>query len=128
MYCICGKIVEGKTNSCASHNREQRKGFFVPKKKVAIRRTSAKRQQQINEYKKVRDQFLQGKSCARCGRKHDPPRFELSVHHKKGKIDELLTDVRWFLAVCVFPCHGFLESHPNISKAKGWSLDRLHAN
>lgn len=48
----------------------------------------------------------------------------LQVHHRRGRIGDLMWDKRYFLAVC-HNCHRYLEDHPEQAKANGWSLSRL---
>jgi hypothetical protein len=45
------------------------------------------------------------------------------IHHKKGRIGDLLTDPTHFLAVC-HQCHVYIENNPIEAKEKGWSLTR----
>ena len=46
------------------------------------------------------------------------------VHHKKGRIGELLLDTRYFLAT-EDNCHKYIEEHPDFAKEQGFSLSRL---
>jgi hypothetical protein len=46
------------------------------------------------------------------------------IHHKAGRIGELLIDTKLFLAVC-FSCHRFIEDNPEEAKKKGFSISRL---
>ena len=46
------------------------------------------------------------------------------VHHKKGRIGKLLTDIRYFLGVCR-ECHNKIELNPTWAKENGYSLNRL---
>lgn len=48
----------------------------------------------------------------------------IEVHHKRGRVGTLLTDKRYFLAVCTI-CHRYLEDHPEFAVSNGWSLSRL---
>lgn len=86
-----------------------------------IRKLSTKRAQQNREYIKVRYLFLIENPICQiegCGCE------ATEVHHKKGRIGKLLTDVRYFLAVCRSH-HNYIELHPEESKEKGYSLSRL---
>lgn len=72
-------------------------------------------------YKVLRDDFLKDHFiCEVCFK--NPA---TDVHHKKGRLGELLTLVRYFLAVCR-NCHTWIESHPKEAKDKGYSLSRLN--
>ncbi len=46
------------------------------------------------------------------------------IHHKKGRIGDLLNDTKYFLAVCQTD-HDYIERHPIWAKEKGYSLNRL---
>lgn len=46
------------------------------------------------------------------------------IHHKKGRIGELLTDERYFLALCR-SCHNYIELNPSFAKEKSFSIVRL---
>lgn len=86
-----------------------------------IRRRSKKRAKQEREYAKLRKEYLdehvicEVKGCLQISEE---------IHHKKGRIGELLTDVKYFLAVCN-PHHRYIESHPVEAKEHGYSLSRL---
>jgi hypothetical protein len=45
------------------------------------------------------------------------------IHHKKGRIGELLLDERYWMSVC-HKCHDYIEKHPEWAKEKGYSLNR----
>lgn len=84
-----------------------------------IRRRSKKRAAQEREYKKVHDEYLsEHEQCEVCGWGAN-----LQIHHKKGRINTLLTDKRYFLAVC-HTCHQKIELFPQWAKEKGYSLSR----
>ena len=46
------------------------------------------------------------------------------VHHKKGRIGKLLTEISYFLGVCR-ECHSKIELEPIWAKENGYSLNRL---
>lgn len=86
-----------------------------------IKKDSIKRKTQKYEYLRVRKQFLESiifcqvKSCKGLA---------TEVHHKKGRIGKLLTDMRHFLGVCR-ECHNKIELNPIWAKENGYSLNRL---
>lgn len=86
-----------------------------------IRRRSKKRAKQEREYGIIRALFLDQNPICQVKNCRGPSQ---EVHHKKGRIGELLTDVRYFLAVCN-PHHRYIENHPIEAKAHGYSLSRL---
>jgi hypothetical protein len=86
-----------------------------PKK---IKPRSDKRAKEEKEYHTLCEVFLRGKICPVTGE----PATE--VHHKKGRIGKLLTDVRFFLGVSR-KGHKKIEENPEWAKEMGYSLDRL---
>ena len=71
-------------------------------------------------YKILRDDFLKDHFvCEVCFK--NPA---TDVHHKKGRLGELLTLVRYFLAVCR-SCHTKIETNPKWAKENGYSESRL---
>ena len=98
----------------------QRKTYLKRGKRP--RRLSKKREIQVKEYHdQVKPAYLAAHPVCEvegCGRK------SVEVHHKKGKIGNLINDTRFFLATCR-PDHEFIEEHPIWAKEKGYSLNRL---
>jgi hypothetical protein len=88
---------------------------------TSIRPRSKKRAAQERKYIKLRDWYLEENPICEVKGCHS---HSVDVHHKKGRIGELLTDFRYFLAVCR-PHHNYIEHHPEESKAHGYSLSRL---
>lgn len=86
-----------------------------------MRNRSVKRAKQEREYSAIRVQFLYDYPVCQV-----PGCYMTShqVHHKKGRIGDLLTDVRYFLAVC-WGCHKQIEENPKWAKENGYSLSRL---
>lgn len=89
----------------------------VPRTKIAAR--SKKRAQQETSYRKLRLAFLDGAVCAVCRRTD-----RLTVHHKRGRIGELLCAVEHWLALCV-PCHQWVTEHPVEAIERGLSESRF---
>lgn len=88
-----------------------------------IRNRSLKRAKQEREYLKLNREYLEEHpycevSWMCCGL------LATEIHHKKGREVDLLTNVRYFLAVCRM-CHQYIELHPIEAKEKGFSLSRL---
>jgi len=46
------------------------------------------------------------------------------VHHKAGRVGDLLLDVTYWLAACR-ACHDWIERHPKEAKVIGFSLTRI---
>jgi len=107
------------------NNREPKvskplKRTAIKKKPAAIKKFSSKRMLQNEEYRKVRLQYLdEYRVCEVKGCMHPSNQ----IHHKKGRIGSLLTDIRYFLAVCEY-CHPIIEKKPKWAKKMGYSLQR----
>ena len=91
------------------------------KKRVPIRKLSLKRIAEEKVYKVVRAEYLaEHPKCEvrGCGNK------SVEVHHKSGRVGDLLTDKRYFLAVCR-GCHQKIELNPLWAKENNYSLNRI---
>lgn len=102
-------------NKLLQHNAAQ------SKPKAKIKPISDKRKELNKEYSRVREKFLLGRWCAY----HGSPCIPTEVHHGAGKIGDLLTDVRYFVAVCR-EAHRIIEERPKWAKEQGFSFDRLN--
>lgn len=91
-------------------------------KRTKIRRTSVKRQAQLDEYyETTRPEYLKEHPiCEVEGCKNKAT----TIHHKKGRSGEMLLNKDFFLSACM-PDHFYIEAHPDWAKAKGYSLSRL---
>lgn len=77
-------------------------------------------------YRKVRNEYLS--AYPMCQARLDGCQGEATeVHHKRGRVGRLLTDARYFLAVC-HSCHEWIELHPQEAKKLGFSMRRLAEN
>ncbi len=89
--------------------------------KSKIKPISDKRAEQLKVYSEKRKEFLkkvENKFCAVF-----PHLLATEVHHKKGKIGELLNDTRYWLAVSRVG-HIKIEEQPKWAYEKGFSLLR----
>ncbi len=92
---------------------QQPRGAKQPRKRIP--RVSPRRAAQLKEYTVLRREFLiahptcQHPGCMSASR---------DVHHKKGRIGELLTNKRHFLAVCR-PHHRHIHDHPSEARHNG---------
>lgn len=73
------------------------------------------------QYKVVRKQFLKDHPICQVKGCNKPA---AEVHHKKGRIGTLLTDVKSFLGTCRSH-HKQIEQNPLWAKQEGYSLSRL---
>lgn len=88
-----------------------------PAKVVAKKSETMK--ERLKRYTKIAKAFLALNSkCAVCGKPAQ------CVHHKRGRIGDLLFAVKHFLAVC-FDCHRKIEDNPDWAKENGYSDSRL---
>lgn len=88
---------------------------------TTIRRRSKKRAKQEREYKEVREMYLNMNPWCEVKGCHCEA---TEIHHKKGRIGELLTNTIWFMSVCRSH-HNYIENHPNEAKNEGYSYSRL---
>lgn len=136
----CINLAEGNTDYCGTHNRLIRKQqsdeqkaaekFQNSLKKAKLKQqqprpkpkaVSDKQSKRMAEYMKIRDKFLNGRWCAYHGHGCIPT----EVHHGAGKIGDLLTDTRYFVAVCP-EAHRMIEGRPKWAKENGYSFDRTN--
>lgn len=88
----------------------------------AISPVSEKQAKKLAEYRKVRDQFLNDNPfCKVCGTPND-----ITLHHGKGRIGDLLTDVTNFVTLCA-KHHEQAEREPFWAKEIGISKSRLES-
>ena len=93
------------------------------KKVKKASRYSEKMLQDLKIYKVERLKFLERHPVCQAAIKEVCTIEALQIHHKKGRIGDLLTDPTYFLAVC-HSCHVYIEMNPGEAKDKGWSLSR----
>lgn len=89
----------------------------------SIRPRSKKRAAQERDYKFHRDKYLEDHPICEAGT-DGCTYYAWQIHHKKGRIGNLLTDTTFFMAVCGI-CHEWIERNPEHAKQKGWSISRL---
>lgn len=95
---------------------------YPPKKKkkfYRIRHTAVKRAVEKKDYLELRISYLRTHKMCECG----CGRWATEIHHKKGKIGKLLTDTRFFLAVCR-RCHRRIGDEPQWAIEMGYSISR----
>jgi len=86
-----------------------------------IKSVSDKKLVELRDYRKIRDEYLADhKVCQHP----DCKNLSEDLHHAKGRVGSLLTDVRFFKALCR-SCHRWVEENPEGAKALGLSLSRL---
>ncbi len=111
----CGHIKSG--NYCPICQT----GKAEKKKPKPIKRVSKKRIVKNKEYSEIRKEYL--KVFPVCEVENCTNK-SIEIHHKSGKIGDLLTNINNFLAVCR-KCHQKIELNPIFAKEQGYSKTRL---
>lgn len=106
---------------CGFCYERQRKKTPLPRPKKQIAKFSKKKLSELKEYRKVRDVFLKDNPI--CEYPGCTSR-DVTLHHKKGRQGDYLTDSRFFSALC-WPHHQHIETHPEEAKSLGLSFSRL---
>ena len=90
------------------------------KKAKPIKNISDKQLKRLAKYRPIRDAYLKANPICECCIASE----STDIHHKAGRIGDLLWDNRHFLAVCR-NCHTRIETSPDWAKEKGYSVTRL---
>ena len=93
----------------------------VIKRQKPIPKRSKKEIVRLAKYNVARIEFLGKPENRICPITGDPA---TEIHHKKGRVGDLLLDTRFFLAVSR-EGHRKIEENPAWAKENGFSLDRL---
>lgn len=90
------------------------------KKPKPINKISTKESKRLVKYYKAKAEYMiDHEYCEVCNlEKAD------QIHHKKGRIGDLLFNKKYFLASCD-SCHKKIEANPLWAKTLGYSLNRL---
>lgn len=113
----CLRVGEFENGICPKCQKLMKQGF---KKRKPIKKMSKKRSIENKEYLKIREQFLKDNPiCAVTGNQ------ATEIHHMKGRIGSLLTDVRYFLPVSRI-AHQKIEDNPVWALFQGYSLIRTN--
>lgn len=91
-----------------------------------IRRTSTRQRQRLKDYRIARSRFMrEHPRCEACAKiaalGHDldeKPHAASEPHHVRGRAGKLLTDTRYFLAVCR-KAHEWIHAHPALARSLG---------
>jgi 2,3-bisphosphoglycerate-independent phosphoglycerate mutase len=134
----CNKFKEctevGKWMLCDEH--KHLKQYIVKEKKVyelkrseikqnnkPINQISKKQAKKNSDYSAISKQYKKENPICDAQIKGICTTLTVDVHHKKGRIGELLTDTRYFLAVCR-ECHNHIETHPKFAFENNFSIRR----
>jgi hypothetical protein len=103
-----------------SRNRAIAKARLNPQPRRPLAAATPKRAAQNREYSRRRKIHLAANPfCKRCGN------AATEIHHAKGRTGNLLTDARFFVALC-HDCHMFVTANFNEACALGLSATRFH--
>lgn len=95
-----------------------------PTAKKPIPSRSQKRSKEEKLYSAKRILYLQDHPMCEAHLPGICTDYATDIHHMSGKIGDLLTDERYFKALCR-SCHTFVENNPEVAKEKGLSINRL---
>lgn len=141
-YGICSDCQDGKekpltANRCQTHywqhraektawKKEKRGEMNAFLKRTPIKKVSKKQLENLKEYRKVRDEFMkQNRTCQ--ARLQGCTVKATDLHHKKSRIGDLLTDTKFFMAVCR-QCHNKIEDGGAWVYEQGLKIKRLTNN
>jgi len=95
-----------------------------PTNNKPLARHSLKRAKQERDYSKIRKAYLLSSNTCKAQLPNTCTHHSTEVHHKMGRIGDLLTNIKYWLPVCR-QCHQWIEEHPIEAKELGFSLNRL---
>lgn len=121
-YCkFCWNKRQAMTKGVAKWN--VKKITNKPYKPIPSR--SHKRKKQESLYARLRREFLLSSPHCQANLPNKCTRQATDVHHKAGRIGNLLNDTKHWLAVCR-ACHDWIELNPIEAKELGFSINRLN--
>lgn len=121
--CIeCGlyRFIYAKKMCGYCYQKQRKKSPLLPPKKQ-IAKFSKKQLSNLREYRKVRDAYMKENPICqypKCESKSS------DLHHSKGRIGSLLTEVKYFKALCRAH-HQHIEENPALAYKLGLSYSRL---
>ena len=105
--------------ACALKMGDTAKKSKSPAKR--IKSVSTKKLSELAEYRNVRDAYLKANKICEHPDCNMPSE---DLHHTRGRVGALLTDVKHFKALCR-RCHRWVEENPTEAKSMGLSASRL---
>jgi len=117
----CGSNKVERNGYCGSCNRDMRKAESTKvKEKKPIKKVSAKRAVENQEYARLRRDYLEVFPVCEVVECH---RKSTQIHHMAGRANDLLNDVNFFLAVCDI-CHQRIHAEPIWAEDNGYIIKR----
>lgn len=113
----CGCAFENANKNLDKNLKKNVKDY--EKSRIAPR--SKKRIAQEKIYSQLRKAFLNKEENKICPITNE---ITTTIHHKKGRIGDLLIDTRYWIALSM-DGHAFVEQNPEWAKENGYSLSRL---
>ena len=95
-----------------------------PTKRYKIPHRSPQRAKEERLYLKLNREFLIEHPSCQAQIPGQCTYQSSEVHHKKGRVGKLLTDVTNFLAVC-HNCHEWIENHTIEAQELGFSINKI---
>lgn len=91
-----------------------------PLKRSPLARISKRQVAKLNAYGKAKAAYLNANPfCEACLPRGAVSRFRSTdIHHSRGRAGELLSDTRFFKALCR-PCHDWTHENPGSARALG---------
>lgn len=99
-------------------------GHRTDKKPKRPNPVSEKLASNLKIYKEVRETYLERHPICELNIKGVCTKSANQIHHSAGRIGDLLTDTRYFKAVC-YQCHRYAEENPSEAYKNGWSINRF---
>lgn len=123
----CGRETRLIAGRCQYHywkhrNSVNKQTLLKPHKPISP--VSTKQKQRLAKYALVRAEYLAEHPTCEAKIGYTCRGRAVDIHHKKGRIGDLLTDKSNFLAVCR-ECHSEIELRPEWAKEMGFSESRL---
>ncbi|TXG80318.1 MAG: hypothetical protein E6R13_08300 [Spirochaetes bacterium] len=117
---------EGKKlcKQCSNNTGVAKLSIKPTAKSTFIAPRSQKRSKEERLYLAKRIIFLQEHNMCEAHLPGICTKYSTEIHHKAGRIGELLIDESKWLSVCR-ACHEFIETHPVEAQEKGFSLKRI---
>lgn len=129
-----GTIEPAKCKECATKPKvgdllkPKGQGNFKPTHRIVsitpIPRQSDKEKKRQAAYKVVRKYYLDDHPKCEAMVSRDCNFIADQIHHKCGRIGDLLINMKYFLATCD-SCHKWIEKNVKKAKILGFSLNRL---
>ena len=110
---------------CSSNTGVAKLSIKPTAKSKPIAPRSQKRSKEERLYSANRVLFLQENPMCQAHLPGICTKYSTDVHHKMGRIGELLLMIIHWLAVCR-ACHDWIENHPEEAREKGFSIKRIN--